>query len=730
MGVLLTTSFSLSVNASENNFDDQLNIKYTFDKPSINQITINGKLYDQIIMKNTDGANNPGEPDLPSYGVNLLLPQGSEILGIDVSPGDKVLLGENFNIAPVLEPVKISEIYKGSNLVINKNLYNSENLFPGSLFTVIDIYSFRGYDILVLLLHPVQYIPQSGELYFYDHMTISVNLETNTQMNPLFRNLEKDKYQVLKKIDNPSMITTYTKPVSKPTTSEDFDLLILTTSELKNSFKPLKNAHDSNGIKTEIKTLNDIKQNPDEVTPEDVREYIRKKYRENNIEFVLIGGDSDVIPTRNLWVMAWSGGDTTNMPSDIYYACLDGCYNYDEDNRWGERNDGEDEGDVDLMSEVYVGRACVDNINDVENFVDKTLSYMDSGGYSNGQVLMVGEYLWSDPDTWGGDYMDELIDGSYHHNYKTIGIPSDEYNIDTLYDRDWIDNDWPKSEIIDRINNDVRIINHLGHSYYGYNMKMDIDDVDDLDNNNPCFVYSQGCMAGGFDNPNGYDCIAEYLTVKTKNAAFAVIMNARFGWGSVGSTNGASQRFHRQFLDAIYGEGIAEIGKANHDSKEDNLNRINAPCMRWCYYQLNLFGDPTLTFYQDDNHAPSKPDRPTGKQLGFRLQDYEFITSGTDSDGDELYYKWDWGDDTSSDWVGPYDSGEQVSINHSWKKMGFYNVKVKTRDEHLTQSIWSDSISVIMPKNTRLTNSFINVLNERFTNMIQIFRLINFLIKF
>ena len=149
--------------------------------------------------------------------------------------------------------------------------------------------------------------------------------------------------------------------------------------------------------------------------------------------------------------------------------------------------------------------------------------------------------------------------------------------------------------------------------------------------------------------------------------------------------------------------------------------------MRWCYYQLNLFGDPTLTFYQVDNHAPNKPDRPNGKQLGFRLQDYEFITSGTDSDGDELFYKWDWGDGTFSDWMGPYDSGEQVSINHSWKKMGFYNVKVKTRDEHLTQSIWSDSISVIMPKNNRLSNSFISILNERFTNMIQIFRLIKFI---
>ena len=55
-------------------------------------------------------------------------------------------------------------------------------------------------------------------------------------------------------------------------------------------------------------------------------------------------------------------------------------------------------------------------------------------------------------------------------------------------------------------------------------------------------------------------------------------MNARYGWGVKGGTDGASQRFHRQFWDAVFGEYIAEIGKANHDSKEDNLNLINRDC--------------------------------------------------------------------------------------------------------------------------------------------------------
>jgi len=62
------------------------------------------------------------------------------------------------------------------------------------------------------------------------------------------------------------------------------------------------------------------------------------------------------------------------------------------------------------------------------------------------------------------------------------------------------------------------------------------------------------------------------------------------------STDGPSQRFDRQFWDAPLGEGIFEIGRANQDSKEDNLWDINGGCIRWCYYELNLFGDPAQKF--------------------------------------------------------------------------------------------------------------------------------------
>ncbi|MGC9308203.1 MAG: C25 family cysteine peptidase [Thermoplasmatota archaeon] len=387
-----------------------------------------------------------------------------------------------------------------------------------------------------------------------------------------------------------------------------YDYVIITTDYLasytgSNSFYDLISSKIDKGLSATMVTVEDITSNSSfwDVNPvfndtqAQIRNFIRHAYLNWGTEYVLLGGDSDdgspVVPARDLYVESWSGGYTEYMPSDLYYACLDGNYNWDEDQRWGEPTDGDSGGDVDLMAEVYVGRAPVQSHQEVANFVMKTLWYENSSHPYLRDVCMAGELLWSDP-TWGGDYMDELINGSCANGYCTVGVPGDLYNISTLYDRDWPgNNSWPKSEIIQYMNDGTHMINHLGHANSGYVMKMYNSDADALTNTEFFFAYSQGCIAGAFDDN---DCIAEHFTVKTGHGAFAVIMNARYGWGVHASTDGASQHYHREFIDAIYNESLPELGRANQDSKTDNLWRINGDCMRWCCYELNLFGDPEI----------------------------------------------------------------------------------------------------------------------------------------
>ncbi len=610
--LILMSASSLAVAEHRDN-SNQIVMNYSFEQPTTKKINIENTIYDEVILSDVFTTGNPGEPCLPIKGSFILLPQGASVDTITVTPREKISLGSNFYVKPVGDIVPLSQRTSVSAPTPDETIYGSDTEFPGNLFTNVGVYSFRGYSILVLDLYPVQYKPSSGDLFYYPEMTVSVILKQDGDINSLYRGFEKDKITVMNKVDNPDVVATYHEPGFN--TIDSYDLLILTTDGLKDGFELLKNAHNYEGISTVIKTLSDVGGS----TPEDIREYIGDAYTDWGIDYVLIGGDDGVVPAKTLWVLGMDEGVTpyeTYMPSDLYYGCLDGTYNYDGDNKWGEPTDGDGGGDVDLFAEVYVGRACVDNLADVNNFVTKTVAYIneDSEDEYFKQVCLAGEYLGNyGVSSWGGNHLDQLIDGCSDDGYTTVGIPSDEYTINILYDREWPGNNWPKSEIMNIINNDVHIINHDGHAYYGYNMKMDISDVYNLVNDKYCFIYSHGCMSGGFDNPDGYDCIAEHFTVKTEHAAVMVIMNARYGWFWSYSTDGDSQRFNRELWDAVFAEDMPEVGRANQDSKEDNIPIITRSCIRWCYYQLNLFGDPTLAFYKDPH---SHPDIEIGEVTG------------------------------------------------------------------------------------------------------------------
>jgi hypothetical protein len=682
----------------------QVILAYNFECPTVETVNIEGSSYDKIFLDGCFTASNPGEPNIPSKGVFILLPPKSKASNIKVVTGEKHLLGTGFNVDPIGQPIPITQSLFIQKIVANDLVYQSNLLFPGRLYTEVGTYNFRGYAILVLLLHPVQYNPVTGELYYYDNMQVTVDTSCDDQANILFRGFERDMLDVMKKVDNPGFAVQYLNQLTPLHTCYDnYDMLILTTDVLKNGFEPLRQAHEAKGLHTVVKTLTDVGSSD----PEAIRSYIRDAYYNWGIDYVLLGGDYNIVPARTLWVYGLDEETDpyeTYMPSDLYYACLDGPYNYDGDNKWGEPTDGENGGDVDLIAEVYVGRACVDNLADVNNFVTKTITYInkDPDDEYLKKVCLAAEYLGNyGIASYGGTYMDQLINTCTDDGYTTIGIPDDEYNITKLYDSPSYK--WGYSEIMSIINNGVHIINHLGHSWYDYNMRMYLYDVSYLTNNNPCFIYSQGCMAGGFDDPQGYDCIAEQFTIKTVHGAFAGIWNARYGFFWSYSTDGDSQRFHRQFWDAVFGENIPEIGKANHDSKEDNLPIIGRSCIRWVYYETNLFGDPALCFYENEtpppNNPPNKPTKPSGPNSGQPGVQYMYTTSTTDPDGDQIYYMWDWGDGNNSGWLGPYASGDIANANHTWAQKGSYQIKVKAKDIYGAESEWSDPLGVAMPVN-------------------------------
>jgi hypothetical protein len=106
--------------------------------------------------------------------------------------------------------------------------------------------------------------------------------------------------------------------------------------------------------------------------------------------------------------------------------------------------------------------------------------------------------------------------------------------------------------------------------------------------------------------------------------------------------------------------------------------------MRWCYYELNLLGDPALTFYPENNSSPDKPERPSGPEFGYSGSYYYFAIGTSDPNGDDVYYYVNWGDMTNTGWFGPYESGpgRAVLVSHTWNEGGDHEIKVKAADIH------------------------------------------------
>ncbi len=576
----------------------------------------------RVTMSDLPATAQAGHPSLPVKPVRLLLPPGHTVSTIDVTCSDAAIAATGIDLPTAGPQVPLGSTSHGQAA---RPPVTTREVYPARPYHTAGVQSYRGYPILTVQLHPVRYGAASGTLSYHTDMTVTVTTTSAGEPSTLYRGSPSDTSRVRDMVDNPGMLQQY--PLhgggQRTTDTPSYDYVIITSETLKNmqgnhTLQDLAASKTAQGLNATIVTVQNITGTPAywNATPmfndtqAQIRAFIRHAYLEWDTEYVLLAGDGDtgtpVIPARKLYATAEGApasgdGYTGSIPSDVYYACLDGNWNQDQDDRWGENATGNAQGqdEADLYAEVYIGRAPVDNPTEVANFVRKTLAYQQTNHTYLERVLLPGEYLgFGGVADYGGAYLDQLIDGSTAHGYTTTGIPDAEYNITTLYDRDWPGFDitspytsgWPTSALTGIINNGVHVINHFGHGSITTAMKMTMSDVNALTNTHYPFIYSQTCLAGAFDSD---DCFAEQL-IGSAHGAFAAVMNTRQGWGAYNSTDGASHRYNRAFWDAVYNDSLIRLGRALQNAREDNVWRINEDCMRWCYYEITLFGDPAI----------------------------------------------------------------------------------------------------------------------------------------
>ncbi|MEI6455510.1 MAG: C25 family cysteine peptidase, partial [bacterium] len=541
--------------------------------------------YQTVSFEDTKQAGLPGEPSLPYRSVVLMLPPGEGVTDIEIIRENEIKIPGTFELFPRQYDLPLSQPNKGS-FVKKEQVYKASAIYPLNPGGSLDNQFLNGYSLALSVFTPVVYHPASGTLSYFSKVTIRISTAPSTKAVKALDLLTASASalsRVRTVVQNPEMIDQYPLKVAG---SDDYKLLVITPEQFVSEYSDLLNFYTSNGVTNEVQTTEYIDANmAGNDLQQKVRNYIRQEYTNNNIEFALLGGDIQFVPYRGLYCIAYSGSDIYedyNIPGDIYFSALDGEWNDStlaggSVSKWGEL------GEEDLYPDVAVARLTFNNVNELQHMIHKSYYYQQYPvlGESN-RPYLVGEYLYNDPPTYGGDYMELLVDDHDDNGYFTHGIPAADNDIVRLYDTPT--NNWDPTTLVSGINQGKSFIHHLGHSTVNYMMRLYTSDITNSRFSqvngvihNYALIYTQGCIDGAFDLP---DCIAE-KAISIDNFAVAGVFNSRYGWFNQGTTDGPSQHLQREFVSAMYNDTvinqIKEIGAAHMMSKIKTAPWVGLP---------------------------------------------------------------------------------------------------------------------------------------------------------
>ncbi|NOY87996.1 MAG: T9SS type A sorting domain-containing protein [FCB group bacterium] len=441
-----------------------------------------------------------------------------------------------------------------------------------------------------LLIFPVT-IDSSGYCYFNPNINLFID---SIQVRPERILTYHDIYQ-----------NKQNKHPSSYALSSNIDYIIITSALLQEPFKKLAQYKTSTGIKTEVKLIDDILASYNgRDDAEKLRNYLKQFYAEEG-QYVLLGGDETQLPLRYAYPNNTSATPSIDKQQvcDLYFADVDGDWNLDNDNVWGEKYVD----DVDLTPELKVGRLPFNTIEEVDNYVQKLINYETNPGNNDLEYLDKAFFFSS-------DQMRDFNNGGQHH-YIALAYPY-YFTIDTTNGVELSRGDdpspynLPANEVENVISQGYGIINILAHgksdafgvrtssynewpkSYFtSASNDGDNGNFNDLTANNKTgFYYSLACDNGGFDmdqppmnlpNPN---LVATALGLPNAGAV-AFVAYTRWGWV------GTSQLLQKTFFDSLFAHPKRPAVEALYDTKAVYYY------YRDQVYGLNYFGDPTLKVY-------------------------------------------------------------------------------------------------------------------------------------
>jgi len=678
--IILISNYSV-VGISTDEMIAEKSMSFSFKEPSIMST-------DEFVSIELSESNGSiiitGYPLLPSQVKVFRLPFGSKVLDVKVDVYDSYKLPLEKKITPSPTPYII-----GSKPDIDLNQINYDfNIYPEDWFRYdlgAGIYKEKRYLFVTVELYPVRYLPREDKILVAKSMDIDIEYI-------------------------PPLDKSFVDPTS------DHRFVIISPADFVGEIQPLVDHKIHRGISTRLVTLDEIyngvyfpAQGRDDA--EKIKYFIKDAIENWDTTFVLLVGDVNHFPARETHIKV-SDSDKEIFVSDLYYADIyNETYSFsswdtNDNDVFAEYNWNNNTDDLDIHPDVYLSRIpCIDR-NQVSDVVNKIIQYENNKAYTQDWFTNI---ITAGGDSFPGDSVDE---GEYV-NEAVIKIMN-TFIPNKIWDSNGRLGGYSPSglsEIESAFNEGAGFVDFSGHG------------------NPTTWATHRHNTSIWIPTPAGGLFSSQISNFKNGNKLPIVITGAC----SVGKYNSNSNSFSWSFVANPYGGGIASMGATAlgyayvgkyvtygliegmvldmfrayktgaltfGEIWVDGLNRYIRGHLDAGDYKTILewqpFGDPALAIAEESN----PPEQPTinGPSHGKPGEEYTFEAQTTDPDGDKIYYLFDWGDGSYSNWIGPSTSGETIQATHIWKEKGNYNVRVKAKDEHGVIGPWSDPITISMSK--------------------------------
>ncbi|MCK4547429.1 MAG: hypothetical protein KAW17_08300 [Candidatus Eisenbacteria sp.] len=570
--------------------------------------------YDKIYLEGEDLTFTPGRPELPVHLFHLALPGRAIVESVTLEEADWTALPGTFRVAPVQQPFILSSDLLGipmpERVDPDPAVYDSDGWYPAQAVKPAGDGFMAGVHLAALRFYPVRYAPLSGTLEFCEravlrvHYSLSGSGEFRTATLLDRQAVRGRAIELAANVDAADqMEIKVLRPYLPVKDEEAYDYLLVTAEEFAAAFQSLVHWKTRKGVRVKVVTMEEINVDYAGIEPEQarVRQCIIDAYANWGITWVLLGADTDWVPSRTTWAMnAGMGPFNNTIHADLYYADLDGDWNAN-----GEEPYGEVEDNVDLYSDVYVGRLPVRTAIQAERAANKILTYVKSPPMDyQTDMLMTGEVLWNDPYTDSGvglNWIDETC------------VPPRFDPVQKLYES--LGNE-SKTAVMNALNQGKNFWIHDGHGNsnllsVGYGV-LYTTDMPDLDTEPRWSIaHSIACLPAAFQTETS---IAEKF-VRVPGGGIAFVGNNNFGWGSPGNPKfGYSDRMQHKFFDILFNDGVYRLGEILALVKAEYVPQSQGENVyRWHQYEITLLGEPEFSVWTrtpavlDVDHADSHP---------------------------------------------------------------------------------------------------------------------------